>query len=119
MGGGIAMSFANVGIPVTVLEVKKEALDKGIATVRKNYENSAKKGKLTAAQLAERTGLIRPTLNYADLAQADIIIEAVFEDMAGKLDGFGELTEIAKTGRILARNTATLTLNQLSHHTRP
>jgi 3-hydroxyacyl-CoA dehydrogenase len=118
MGGGIAMSFANVGIPVTVLEVKKEALDKGIATVRKNYEGSAKKGKLTAAQVSERTGLIRPTLSYSDLAQADIIIEAVFEDMAVKLDVFAKLDEIAKPGAILATNTSTLDLNKIARATR-
>src|SRR5918911_495328 len=68
MGGGIAMCFANAGIPVRVLEVKQEALDKGLATIRKNYEASAKKGKLTAAQVTERTGLIQPTLSYSALA---------------------------------------------------
>src|SRR3954465_1867393 len=82
MGGGIAMNFLNAGIPVTILEMKQEAIDRGLATIRKNYENSLKKGKLTSAQFEERMGLIRPTLNYADVGQADIVIEAVFEDMS-------------------------------------
>ena len=118
MGGGIAMSFANAGIPVTVLEVKQEALEKGTATIRKNYEVSAKKGKLTAAQLAERMGSIRPTLSYADLAQADIFIEAVFEDMGAKTEVFKKLDEIAKPGAILATNTSTLDLNRIARATR-
>ena len=118
MGGGIAMSFANVGIPVTVLEVKQEALDKGAATIRKNYEVTAKKGKLTAAQLAERVGSVHPTLSYADVAQADIIIEAVFEDMAVKTEVFRKLDEIAKPGAILATNTSTLDLNRIARATR-
>ena len=118
MGGGIAMSFANAGIPVTVLEVKQEALEKGTATIRKNYEVSAKKGKLTAAQLAERMGSIHPTLNYADLAQADIFIEAVFEDMGAKTEVFKKLDEIAKPGAILATNTSTLDLNRIARATR-
>jgi len=118
MGGGIAMSFANAGIPVTVLEVKQEALEKGTATIRKNYEVSAKKGKLTAAQLAERMGSIRPTMNYADLAQADIFVEAVFEDIAVKTEVFKKLDEIAKPGAILATNTSTLDLNRIARATR-
>jgi 3-hydroxyacyl-CoA dehydrogenase len=84
MGGGIAMNFANAGIPVSVLEMKQEALDKGLGTIRRNYENSLKKGKLTQAQLDQRMGLIKPTLQYEDLRDADIVIEAVFEDMAVK-----------------------------------
>jgi len=118
MGGGIAMSFANAGIPVTVVEVKQDALEKGTATMRKNYEASAKKGKLTAAQLAERMGSIHPTLSYADVAQADIIIEAVFEDMAVKTEVFRKLDEIAKPGAILATNTSTLDLNRIARVTR-
>jgi len=118
MGGGIAMSFANAGIPVTLLEVKQEALDKGTATIRKNYEVSAKKGKLTAAQLAERMGSIHPTLSYADLAPADIFVEAVFEDMGVKTEVFKKLDEIAKPGAILATNTSTLDLNRIARATR-
>ena len=83
MGGGIAMNFANAGIPVHLLEVKQEALDKGLAIIRRNYENQVKKGKLTQDRLDQRMALIRPTLSYADLAKDDIVIEAVFEDMGG------------------------------------
>jgi len=118
MGGGIAMCFANVGIPVTVLEVKQEALDKGIGTVRKNYESSARKGKLTGAQVEARMGLIRPTLSYADVAQADIVIEAVFEDMTVKEGVFRKLDEVSKPGAILATNTSTLDVNKIARFTR-
>ncbi len=118
MGGGIAMNFANGGIPVTVLEVKKEALDKGLGTVRKNYEGSAKKGKLTAAQVEERMGLIRPTLDYQDVAKADIVVEAVFEDMAVKEGVFRKLDEVMKPGAILATNTSTLNVDAIAGFTR-
>ncbi len=118
MGGGIAMNFANAGIPVKLLEVKQEALDKGLATIRKNYENSAKKGKLTAAQVQERMGLIQPTLSYADVAQADIVIEAVFEEMGVKEGVFRQLDEVMKKGAILASNTSTLDLNRIASFTR-
>ena len=118
MGGGIAMCFANAGIPVRLLEVKQEALEKGLATIRKNYEGSAKKGKLTAAQVAERMGLIRPTLSYADVAQADIVIEAVFEDLAVKEGVFRKLDEVMKKGAILATNTSTLDVNRIAAFTR-
>lgn len=118
MGGGITMCFANAGIPVTVLEVKQEALDKGIATIRKSYESSAQKGKLTAAQVEERMGLIRPSLSYADLAQADIVIEAVFEEMSVKEGVFRKLDEVMKPGAILATNTSTLDVNAIARVTR-
>ncbi len=118
MGGGIAMNFANAGIPVTVLEVKKEALDKGLATIRKNYEGSARKGKLTAAKVEERMGLIRPTLDYRDLAQADIVVEAVFEDMSVKEGVFKKLDEVMKPGAILATNTSTLNVDTIAAFTR-
>ena len=118
MGGGIAMNFANAGIPVTVLEVKQEALDKGLATVRKNYEGSARKGKLTAAQVEERMGLIKPTLDYAALSQADIVVEAVFEDMAVKEGVFKKLDEVMKKGAILATNTSTLDVDRIAAFTR-
>ena len=118
MGGGIAMSFANAGIPVMVLEVKQEALDKGLATVRKNYESSAKKGKLTTAQVEERTRLVRPTLSYADIAQADVVVEAVFEDMGIKESVFRTLDEVMKPGAILATNTSTLDVNRIARATR-
>jgi 3-hydroxyacyl-CoA dehydrogenase len=118
MGGGIAMNFANAGIPVTVLEVKQEALDKGLATIRKNYEGSARKGKLTAAQVEERMGLIRPTLDYAAVGQADIVIEAVFEDLPVKEKVFRKLDEVMKPGAILASNTSTLDVNKIAAFTR-
>ena len=118
MGGGIAMCFANAGIPVRLLEVKQEALEKGLATIRKNYEGSAKKGKLTAAQVEERMGLIQPTLHYADLAQADIVIEAVFEELGVKEGVFRQLDEVMKKGAILASNTSTLDLNRIAAFTR-
>jgi 3-hydroxyacyl-CoA dehydrogenase len=118
MGGGIAMNFANAGIPVTVLEVKPEALEKGLALIRKNYEASARKGKLNAAQVEERMGLLRPTLDYAALGQADIVVEAVFEDMAVKEQVFRKLDEVMKPGAILATNTSTLDVNRIASFTR-
>ncbi len=118
MGGGIAMNFANAGIPVAVLETKQEQLDKGLATIRKNYQSSAKKGKITAAQVEERMGLIRPTLSYQDLAQADIVIEAVFEDLNVKEEVFGQLDKVMKPGAILATNTSTLDVDQIAGFTR-
>jgi len=118
MGGGIAMCFANAGIPVRVLEVKQEALDKGLATIRKNYEGSARKGKLTSAQVEERMGLMKPTLAYAEVAEADIVIEAVFEDLAVKEGVFRQLDDVMKKGAILASNTSTLDVNRIAAFTR-
>jgi 3-hydroxyacyl-CoA dehydrogenase len=118
MGGGIAMNFANAGIPVTVLEVKQEALDKGLAVIRRNYEGSAKKGKLTAAQVEERMALLHPALDYAALGQADIVVEAVFEDMAVKEQVFRKLDEVMKPGAILATNTSTLDVDRIAGFTR-
>jgi 3-hydroxyacyl-CoA dehydrogenase len=118
MGGGIAMNFANAGIPVTVLEVKQEALDKGLATIRKNYEGSMRKGKLTAAQVEERMGLIKPTLDYAAVGGADIVVEAVFEDLAVKEGVFKKLDEVMKEGAILATNTSTLDVDKIAAFTR-
>jgi 3-hydroxyacyl-CoA dehydrogenase len=118
MGGGIAMCLANAGIPVTVLETDRAALDRGLAVIRKNYEGSVRKGKLTPAQLEERMGLFRPTLAYADVAAADIVIEAVFEDMAVKQSVFRTLDETMKPGAILASNTSTLDLDAIARSTR-
>jgi 3-hydroxyacyl-CoA dehydrogenase len=118
MGGGIAMNFANAGIPVKLLEVKPEALERGVGTIRKNYEGSAKKGKLTAAQVEERMALIQPTLAYADLAQADLVVEAVFEDLGVKKAVFEELDRVAKPGAILASNTSTLDVNRIASFTK-
>jgi len=118
MGGGIAMNFLNAGIPVTVLEATREALDKGLAVIRRNYEGSARKGKLTAAQVEERMALLRPTLDHADLGQADIVVEAVFEDMAVKEQVFRRLDEVMKPGAILATNTSTLDVDRIASFTR-
>jgi 3-hydroxyacyl-CoA dehydrogenase len=118
MGGGIAMNFVNAGIPVVLLETKQEALDKGIATIRKNYENTMKKGKLTQEKFDQRVGLISGTLSYADIAQADIVVEAVFEDMGVKETVFKQLDEVMKPGAILASNTSTLDVDQIAGFTR-
>ncbi len=118
MGGGIAMNFANAGIPVTVLEASQEALDRGLAVIRRNYEGSARKGKLTAAQVEERMALVRPTLDDAALGQADIVVEAVFEDMAVKEKVFRRLDEVMKPGAILATNTSTLDVDRIATFTR-
>jgi len=118
MGGGIAMNFANAGIPVTVLEVNQEALDKGLATVRKNYENSLKKGRLTREKFDQRVGLIKGTLSYDDVKNADIVIEAVFEEMGIKEKVFRKLDEVMKPGAILASNTSTLDINRIAGFTK-
>ncbi len=118
MGGGIAMNFANAGIPVTVLEAKQEALERGLATIRKNYESSAKKGRLKPEDVGKRMGLIKPTMSYDDLKNADIVIEAVFEDMPVKETVFKQLDEVMKRGAILATNTSTLDVNKIAAFTK-
>jgi 3-hydroxyacyl-CoA dehydrogenase len=118
MGGGIAMNFANAGIPVMLLEMKQEALDKGLATIRRNYENTMKKGKLTQEKFDQRVGLIKGTMSYADIGSADIVIEAVFEDMGVKETVFKKLDEVMKPGAILASNTSTLDLNKIASFTK-
>ena len=114
MGGGIAMNFANAGIPVTMLELKQEALDKGLALIRKNYENSAKKGKLTQEQVETRMALLSGTTTYDDLADVDLVIEAVFEKMEVKKTVFTTLDKVCKPGAILASNTSTLDVNEIA-----
>lgn len=118
MGGGIAMNFANAGIPVYLLEVKKEALDRGLATIRRNYESSMRKGKLTPAQVEERMALIQPTLEYAPLGNVDLVVEAVFEEMAVKEQVFRQLDQVAREGAILATNTSFLDVNRIASFTR-
>jgi len=118
MGGGIAMSFANAGIPVTVLDVSAEALERGLGVVRRNYESAARKGKLSSADLAARNALITGTLNAQDLVSADILIEAVFEDLEAKRRVFQELDALAKPGAILASNTSTLDIDAIAQFTR-
>ena len=118
MGGGIAMNFLNAGIPVTILETKQEALDRGLATIRKNYESTVKKGRLTADKMESRLALLKPTLSYDDLKDADLIIEAVFEEMGVKEQVFGKLDAVAKPGAILATNTSTLDVNRIAQATK-
>ncbi|MEB0139504.1 MULTISPECIES: 3-hydroxyacyl-CoA dehydrogenase NAD-binding domain-containing protein [unclassified Undibacterium] len=118
MGGGIAMNFANAGIPVQILEMKQEALDKGLATIRKNYENTLKKGKLTQEKFEQRVALITGTLSYEAIGQADLVIEAVFEDMGVKEQVFRKLDEVMKPGAILASNTSTLDVDQIAAFTK-
>jgi 3-hydroxyacyl-CoA dehydrogenase len=117
MGGGIAMNFLNVGIPVTLLEMKQDALDRGVGVIRKNYENTAAKGKLTLEQVQQRMGLLKPTLSYDDLRDADLVIEAVFETMAIKKDVFGKLDKAVKKGAILASNTSYLSIDEIAAST--
>jgi 3-hydroxyacyl-CoA dehydrogenase len=117
MGGGIAMNFLNVGIPVTLLEMKQDALDRGVGVIRKNYDNTAAKGKLTPEQVQQRMGLLKPTLSYDDLGDADLVIEAVFETMAIKKDVFAKLDKAVKKGAILASNTSYLSIDEIAGST--
>jgi 3-hydroxyacyl-CoA dehydrogenase len=114
MGGGIAMSFANAGIPVTVVETSQEALDKGISRIRANYAGTVSKGRLTQSDMDKRMALIRGTLNLGQAADADIVIEAVFERMDVKQDLFRKLDGVMQQGAILATNTSTLDVDQIA-----
>jgi 3-hydroxyacyl-CoA dehydrogenase len=118
MGSGITANFLTAGIPVILLEVKKEALDKGQAVIRGIYEASAKKGRLTVQQVGERMALLKATQSYDDLKDTDLVIEAVFEDVAVKETVFRKLDEVAKNGAILASNTSTLDLNRIAGFTK-
>lgn len=118
MGGGIAMNFLNAGIPVKMLEMKQEALDRGIATIRKNYESQVKKGKLKQDKYEQRMSLLSTTLSYDELKDADMVIEAVFEEMGVKEKVFRELDRVTKPGAILASNTSTLDLNKIASFTK-
>ena len=118
MGGGITMNFINAGIPVVLLETKQEALDKGLATIRRNYDNSMKKGKLSQAESDQRMALITPTLGYEAFRDADLVIEAVFENMDVKQQVFSTLDEVCKPGAILASNTSALNLNTIAEFTK-
>jgi len=118
MGGGIAMNYANAGIPVIVKETTQEALDSGIAIIRKNYANSVQKGRFSQAVMDERMALITPQLGYEGFDHADIIVEAVFEGMALKKQVFGEVDAIAKPGCILASNTSTLDIDEIASATK-
>lgn len=114
MGGGIAMNFLNAGYPVTIVETSQQALDRGVRTIRTNYENTAKKGRITATDIERRMALLTPTLEMEKLADADLVIEAVFENMDVKTDVFGRLDRIAKPGAILATNTSALDVDEIA-----
>ena len=117
MGGGISMNFLSAGIPVTIVETSQEALDRGTGTMRRNYEASAAKGRITAAQAEGAMGLLKPTLSLDDLADCDLIIEAVFENMDVKKEVFGKLDRIARPGAILASNTSYLDVDEIAAST--
>ncbi|MEI8157636.1 MAG: 3-hydroxyacyl-CoA dehydrogenase NAD-binding domain-containing protein [Burkholderiales bacterium] len=118
MGGGIAMNFLNAGIPVKMLEMKQEALDRGVATIRKNYEAQVKKGKLKQDKYDQRMALLTTTLSYDDLGSTDMVIEAVFEEIGVKEAVFKELDRVMKPGAILASNTSTLDVDKIASFTK-
>jgi 3-hydroxyacyl-CoA dehydrogenase len=117
MGGGISMNFLSAGVPVTIVEMAQEALDRGTGVMRKNYEASAAKGRMTGEQVEKAMGLLKPTLDFDALADCDLIIEAVFEQMEIKKDIFGRLDKIAKPGAILASNTSYLNIDEIAAST--
>ena len=118
MGGGIAMNFLNAGIPVTILETKQEALDRGVVTIRRNYESQVKKGKLKQDKYDGRMALLTTTLAYDDIKDADLVIEAVFEEMGVKEKVYKTLDEVMKPGAILASNTSTLDVDKIASFTK-
>jgi len=118
MGGGISMNFANAGLPVTIVEAKPEALERGLGVIRRNYESTAKKGRMSMEDVERRMGLLTGSLNLEDLADCDLIIEAVFENMAIKKEIFSKLDAIAKPGVILATNTSYLNVNEIAAMTK-
>jgi len=118
MGGGISMNFLNNGIPVTIVETKQEALDRGVAVMRKNYERTASKGRISQQDVEDRLGLLTPSLQIEDLKDCDLIIEAVFESMDLKKEIFTKLDSIAKDGAILASNTSALNINEIASVTK-
>ncbi len=118
MGGGITMNFLTAGIPVTIVEMTQEALDRGVATMRKNYENTVKRGKMDAALAEAAMGRLTPSLDFGALADADLVIEAVYESMDVKKEVFGKLDGIIKQGAILASNTSYLDVNEIAASTK-
>jgi 3-hydroxyacyl-CoA dehydrogenase len=118
MGGGIAMNFANAGIPVTVVEVAQDALDRGLGVVRKNYEATAARGRLTPQDVEKRMGLISGTTDWSKIADADIVVEAVFEEMPIKKEVFAKIDGICKPGAVLASNTSTLDVDEIASATK-
>lgn len=117
MGGGIAMNFANAGIPVQILELREDALERGLGVIRKNYERTVSKGKLSQEDMDKRMALITGTLSYDDLAGADLVIEAVFENMNIKKQVFETLDRVCRPGAILASNTSTLDVDEIASAT--
>jgi len=117
MGGGIAMVFANAGFPVLLKEADQPALDRGLATIQKNYQSSVKRGRLTQQFVDERLQLIKPTLSYDDFGKVDMVVEAVFEGMALKKEIFGQLDRVCRPGAILASNTSTLDIDEIASAT--
>ncbi|MEO6436057.1 MAG: 3-hydroxyacyl-CoA dehydrogenase NAD-binding domain-containing protein [Tepidisphaeraceae bacterium] len=117
MGGGISMNFLSAGIPVTIVEMAQDALDRGTGVMRKNYEATAAKGRMTGEQVEAAMGALKPTLDFDALADCDLIIEAVFEEMEVKKDIFGRLDKIAKPGAILASNTSYLNVDEIASST--
>ncbi|HEY9092627.1 3-hydroxyacyl-CoA dehydrogenase NAD-binding domain-containing protein [Parasphingorhabdus sp.] len=114
MGGGIAMNFLSAGIKTVILEMKQEALDRGMGVIRKNYENTAKRGRMTAQQVKDAMGLLSGTLDYEDLADCDLVIEAVYENMDVKKEVFAKLDSVVKQGAILASNTSYLNIDEIA-----
>ena len=118
MGGGIAMNFLSAGLPVTIVETSKEALDRGVSVMRRNYEATAGKGRLTMSEVDQRMDLLTPTLDFSSLAEADLVIEAVYENMDIKKSVFERLDGIAKPGAILASNTSYLDIDEIAARTK-
>ncbi len=118
MGGGISMNFLSAGIPVTIVETSQEALDRGVSIMRRNYESTAKKGRLTMEEVEARMGRLKPTLDFNALSEADLVIEAVFENMDLKKQIFGRLDAVAKPGAILASNTSYLDVDEIASATK-
>ncbi len=114
MGGGIAMAYLNAGIPVILREATQEALDRGLATIRKNYERSVKRGRFTSEYVEQRLAMLQPRLTFDGFEDVDIVVEAIFENMQPKKDVFAELDRIAKPGAILASNTSTLNIDEIA-----
>src|SRR5690606_13101720 len=117
MGGGIAMAFANADIPVTIVDASNEMLERGLMTIRSNYQRSVERGRLGADEAAARLDLITGSTNLSDLAQVDIVTEAIFEDMDAKLGLFRQLDEVVRADVMLATNTSTLDVNRIAAST--
>ncbi|MDH3642118.1 MAG: 3-hydroxyacyl-CoA dehydrogenase NAD-binding domain-containing protein [Gammaproteobacteria bacterium] len=114
MGGGISMSFLNVGIPVTVLEVDSEALDRGMGVIKRNYDIQVQRGRMSEAEVNQRMSLLSGTTDYGDLGGADVIIEAIYENIDVKVEAFKKIEAVAKPGAILASNTSGLDIDRMA-----